>query len=551
MAEERAKNPRFQGTVADADAYQKAREAHAAAAAEHQRLGAVLEQHKAMHPGLKDEADIAANNASMKSVQDRLKEQEDAMALHQGTVHSYEQGITRISDEAAALRAEQQAARDRYSLSARPAGEAPAVAPAAAPGGGGGDGPPVVAPGSSAEHGGVANPFADKRIVDGHNQTLTIATQQAAEDATMQPRIGQRAISGALGGAATGYMAADDEHKGQGALVGAAAGGALGGGIGHLEHQRARTLVTRPLQADMHGVLDPALAQKAQTELKALHDSSPRNHVQGAMAGALASGLTSRGGRPDNERTASAEDEPMHPYEKIAIDAQAAATTPELTKEANALHRIALGLGLGGGLGAGAGWMYGQSNPNHSEEQRSSYLRNGALLGALAGGAGGAFSHLNAASAAAGSKVHNPGNMLADKLVAALAAGGATAAGGAAYHALTGSSQESDSAKEKALGTMAAQAEARAVAEQTLAPQQRMIFEAVVTSDPTLAHADPELLADSFRTMCRTAPRLATDKSAVKSFLREVASYGTGPNYVTIKNLAEAEKAVNQSYAAK
>ena len=51
--------------------------------------------------------------------------------------------------------------------------------------------------------------------------------------------------------------------------------------------------------------------------------------------------------------------------------------------------------------------------------------------------------------------------------------------------------------------------------------------------------------------MRKAAPRLATDVSAVRSFLREIASYGTGPNYVTIKNLAEAEKALNQTYTAK
>lgn len=410
------------------------------------------------------------------------------------------------------------------------------LATAAAPPGGDAPDPTVGLPGSGADH----NPWSDKNVAPNMDLTDKIKAEQTASDALMRPRIGSRAVSGALGGAATGYIAADDDHKAQGALVGGAAGGALGAGVGHVQAERAKTLVTRPLQATMHGVHDAAKGTAAATELAALHKGPTSNYQYGAGAGALASGLTSRGGRPDDQRVASAEDDEMHPYEKIA----------GLEKDAGLLSRLVTGAGIGTGLGAGAGWVLGNRDPNLSAQDRDGYLRRGAVLGMLAGGAGGAFAH-QLANHAANPALPHPGGALSDKMVAAMGAGGASLAGGMAYHAFTGSNQDADTAKSKALGTIAAQNEAHSVASTVFAPAQSAAFARVVQSDQTLAHADPELLSDSFETMRKAAPRLATDISAVRSFLREVASYGTGPNYVTIKNLAEAEKALNQTYTAK
>lgn len=71
------------------------------------------------------------------------------------------------------------------------------------------------------------------------------------------------------------------------------------------------------------------------------------------------------------------------------------------------------------------------------------------------------------------------------------------------------------------------------------------IFNTLRKEDDELAGADPALLTDAYHTMVRFAPTLATDKNAVKTFLREAVLMGTGPNVVTIKQLADAERAVN------
>ena len=71
------------------------------------------------------------------------------------------------------------------------------------------------------------------------------------------------------------------------------------------------------------------------------------------------------------------------------------------------------------------------------------------------------------------------------------------------------------------------------------------IFNELRKEDEEIAGADQSLLTDAYHTMVRFAPTLATDKNAVKTFLREAVLMGTGPNVVTIKQLADAERAVN------
>jgi hypothetical protein len=69
------------------------------------------------------------------------------------------------------------------------------------------------------------------------------------------------------------------------------------------------------------------------------------------------------------------------------------------------------------------------------------------------------------------------------------------------------------------------------------------MFEQLQQEDDVLAQADPQSLQEAYHTMVRFAPTLATDKNAVRSFLRESVLYGTGPNVITIKQLADAERA--------
>lgn len=70
------------------------------------------------------------------------------------------------------------------------------------------------------------------------------------------------------------------------------------------------------------------------------------------------------------------------------------------------------------------------------------------------------------------------------------------------------------------------------------------IFQTLQQEDDVIAQADPQQLAEAYHTMVRFAPTLATDKNAVKTFLRESVLYGTGPNFMSIKQLADAEHAV-------
>lgn len=75
--------------------------------------------------------------------------------------------------------------------------------------------------------------------------------------------------------------------------------------------------------------------------------------------------------------------------------------------------------------------------------------------------------------------------------------------------------------------------------------ERASVFSTLQQEDDVISQADPKTLAEAYHTMVRFAPTLATDKNAVKTFLRESVLYGAGPNFATIKQLADAEKAVN------
>lgn len=63
-------------------------------------------------------------------------------------------------------------------------------------------------------------------------------------------------------------------------------------------------------------------------------------------------------------------------------------------------------------------------------------------------------------------------------------------------------------------------------------------------TDSVLSQADDALLMESYHTMCRFAPTLSTDKNAVRSFLRQAVMSGAGPDFMTIKHLADSERAI-------
>lgn len=80
-----------------------------------------------------------------------------------------------------------------------------------------------------------------------------------------------------------------------------------------------------------------------------------------------------------------------------------------------------------------------------------------------------------------------------------------------------------------------------------LMPKREAIFEHLVKHDPVISQyeaSQPGSAARAFMTMSRFAPELSTDPNVVTSFLREAAQTGGTMNHVMIKQLAEAEAAI-------
>ena len=73
---------------------------------------------------------------------------------------------------------------------------------------------------------------------------------------------------------------------------------------------------------------------------------------------------------------------------------------------------------------------------------------------------------------------------------------------------------------------------------------RQAILQQLKGSDPVLAEADDKVLMDAYHTMVRFAPVLSTDANAVRSFLRTAVTSGAGPDFASIKQLADAERAV-------
>jgi len=77
-----------------------------------------------------------------------------------------------------------------------------------------------------------------------------------------------------------------------------------------------------------------------------------------------------------------------------------------------------------------------------------------------------------------------------------------------------------------------------------LAGSSNAIIDQLMKMDDIIGKADKKLLTEAYNTMKKVAPTLAKDINAVRSYLREVAMAGTGPDYSTIKQLADAEKTI-------
>jgi len=83
-----------------------------------------------------------------------------------------------------------------------------------------------------------------------------------------------------------------------------------------------------------------------------------------------------------------------------------------------------------------------------------------------------------------------------------------------------------------------------------LEPKREKILDEVLGSDPTVSayeEESPGAAAKAYSSMRRFAPELSTDPNVVASYLRESAQTGGATNYLTIKQLADTEAAINKA----
>lgn len=83
-----------------------------------------------------------------------------------------------------------------------------------------------------------------------------------------------------------------------------------------------------------------------------------------------------------------------------------------------------------------------------------------------------------------------------------------------------------------------------------LEPKRQKALKEITEGDPVVSAYEAETPGASeqaFSSMRRVAPELSTDPNVVRSYLREAAQTGGTTNYLTLKQLAEAEDAINRA----
>lgn len=201
-----------------------------------------------------------------------------------------------------------------------------------------------------------------------------------------------------------------------------------------------------------------------------------------------------------------------------------------------ALGGTAVGGAAGGGLGALMAHLQGGDVAAGARKGAIGGAGFGGMVGGLSGMAPtGTLSTVPAVAlpAVAGASLRSLTDAFTNNVTGTITGGGGAAAEQA----------------QKEMGRFSAQQQIKQQQTVNLAPQHVTAF-ARASQDDVIAHADPELMHSSFETMKRFAPNLAADPNAVKSFLRESATWGTGPSYATLKNLADAERAIVGAYGA-
>jgi len=236
----------------------------------------------------------------------------------------------------------------------------------------------------------------------------------------------------------------------------------------------------------------------------------------------------------------------------IAQDATKRAAFVALTRaltgeEKTAFFGQALGGALAGGLG-GAG--LGALGAKMRGEDVGQAALKGGLGGAALGGGLGAVRGMGGLQGAASGMMQGEGHL--KNVLPALGGGALIGAGQEAAGALRGAlfgSTAAQETKEKELGKIEAQQAFKAQQRELLAPKHQQAFQ-MAMQDEIVSQAPQEIIHSSFDTMRQFAPNVAADPNAVRSFLRESATYGQGPSYATLKNLADAESAVTRAGGA-
>lgn len=347
---------------------------------------------------------------------------------------------------------------------------------------------------------------------------------------------------------------AEPEQRLEGAAMGGLFGGLVGAGSGavagrhhraqaadhlqdlntlSLEQDLARSAYKKVMPGDHKG--HQGLADDQFLQLQALmhshSDAQQRDAALGGVGSLLGGSLSGVAGAHYADRQA------QEAASKIASSPALTSIVRLFRKEADlrtSLMRALGGAAVGGAVGGGGGALMAHLQGGDV----AANARKGAIGGAGLGMMGGALSGF----APRGTLAGMPADALTKGTGAAL-----TGLGGAfGAHLMSPISGGGGAAAEQAqreLGKFNGQQAIKQQQSVSLAPQQDAAFRQA-QQDEVIQQADPALVASSFATMKRFAPNLAADPNAVRSFLRESATWNSGPSYATLKNLADAERAV-------
>lgn len=363
------------------------------------------------------------------------------------------------------------------------------------------------------------------------------------------------AALGAVPGAVMGGIAAGPDSRTEGAVLGGAAGALLGAGVhkGHTLSAASDARRWAKMRGEMFDAQDAHMDWLRESPLHtpaadlAERESflSRLDRVGGAeeasrLSGARHSkGMAALGGVPAGVGVGALVDRlsPDESASKIASSPTLTSIVRLFRKEADlrtSLVRALGGAAVGGAVGGGGGALMAHLQGGDV----AANARKGAIGGAGLGMMGGALSGFTPRGHLAGL----PAESL-HKGIGATLTGLGGAFGAHMMSPIEGGAGAAAEQAQRELGRFNGQQAIKQQQITALAPQHDVAFHQA-QQDEVIQQADPSLVASSFSTMKRFAPNLAADPNAVRSFLRESATWNSGPSYATLKNLADAERAV-------